>query len=349
MTQTGLARILLDESPGEVRAIAVNADGVAWHSFIHRPSVASAATYGARVTGRVRSLAQDQGGAFATLESGEDAFLRFQGKAPFTEGATVELRVEAEARHGKLARVLLVDLDVPSLSPFEAWRDQLPGGADLPIEDDATRVDTVFEGFSSHLVGLPRGGEISIERTRALTAIDVDMAGRSSRGRPHARAHAINREAVEAAMQQMSLRRLGGLCVIDCVAPVSRESGAQLRAVMSDLVDEYTTLSLRSEGPTPKLGLLSGALNWRFRPIQEILFDRSGRDRPETVLFNAFRLAVREARADRRSFFTLHLGADPHALYVAQDEALNAALPEDVRGRVTVSQNASDRTEIKRA
>lgn len=150
-------------------------------------------------------------------------------------------------------------------------------------------------------------------------------------------------------MREVSLRRLGGLFVIDCVAPVSRESAAQLRAIMTDLVDRHTTHTLRSEGPTQKLGLLSGALNWRFRPIQEILFDRDGRERPETELFKALRLAVREARADRRSFFTLHLGAEPLALYVAQEETLSATLPDDVQGRVRVSEHVSDRTEIRRA
>lgn len=349
MTEIGIARILLDESPGETRAVAVDFDGQAWHAYVHRPSSASSATYDARVSGRVRSLAPDQGGAFVTLDTGEDAFLRFQGQSPFTEGVKLAFRIEAEARSGKLARVSAVDADIADVPPFDAWRNQLPRGADLPIELDPEGVDTVFEEFSAQATGLQRGGQIWVDRTRALTAIDIDTAGRASRGRPHARAHAINREAVEAAMRQLSLRRLGGLFVIDCVAPVSRESATQLRSLMADLIERYTTLSLRSEGPTQKLGLLSGALNWRFRPIEEILFDGRGEQRAETVLFTALRRVVREARADRGNFFKLHLGAEALALYLARSEALNAALPEDVRGRVRISDQISDRTEIRRA
>lgn len=349
MTERGIARILLDESPGETRAVAVDFDGAAWHAFVHRPVTSTLTTYGARVSAHVRSLAPEQGGAFARLGSGEDVFIRIQGNPAFAEGAKVELRIEAEARNGKLARAITVDAQVPVVAPFDAWRDQLPGGADLPIDADRDGVDIVFEGFSAQATGLPRGGQIWVERNRALTAIDIDTAGRLSRGRPHARAHAINREAVEAAIRQMSLRRLGGIFVIDCVAPVSRESGTQLRSLMSELVDRYTSLSLRSEGPTQKLGLLSGALNWRFRPIEEVLFNGDGEERPETELLSALRLAVREARADRGSFFTLHLGAEALALYVAEHEALSAALPEDVQGRVRISDQMSDCTEIRRA
>ncbi|MEL7545348.1 MAG: ribonuclease E/G [Pseudomonadota bacterium] len=348
MSMEGLAQILIDDGPGERRAIAVDAAGIAWQSFIDRSGFNTATAYGARVIGRVRAIAQEQGGAFLELETGEDAFLRVKGKAAFAEGADLVLRVEAEARHGKVARVQTTDHDAPEMTPFDAWCDQLPNGASLPISHDPDAVDAAFESISSQHVILPRGGRIWIEQTRALTAIDIDTAGRVQRGRANARAHAINREAVVTGIQSLLLRRLGGLVAIDCIGPVSRESATQLRSELTAAINQHTTLTARSEGPSQKMGVLIASLRWRFKPLDEILNDETGAPRPETELLSVLRHAVRDARASTRTFFKIHLGAAPHAVYVAHQALYDGALPEDVAGRLQIVDGVSERTEVRR-
>jgi ribonuclease E len=65
-------------------------------------------------------------------------------------------------------------------------------------------------------VGLPSGGSIVIDRTEALTAIDVNSA--KARGKnTDALALETNLEAAEVAARQLRLRDIGGLIVIDFI------------------------------------------------------------------------------------------------------------------------------------
>ncbi len=67
-----------------------------------------------------------------------------------------------------------------------------------------------FETLLTPEIDLPRGGSIIIERTAALTAIDVNSGARP--------AAEVNREAVEVIARQIRLRNLAGLMVIDFIA-----------------------------------------------------------------------------------------------------------------------------------
>lgn len=76
-------------------------------------------------------------------------------------------------------------------------------------------------------VPLPSGGAITIETTRALTAIDVD-SGRDTGGQDQERiALRTNLEAAVEAARQMRLRDLGGIIVIDFIQ--LRESASKER------------------------------------------------------------------------------------------------------------------------
>src|SRR5262249_55564626 len=66
-------------------------------------------------------------------------------------------------------------------------------------------------------VRLPSGGEITIEGTEALTAIDVD-SGSFVSGRDQAEtSRVINLEAAAEIARQLRLRAIGGLIVIDFI------------------------------------------------------------------------------------------------------------------------------------
>ena len=66
-------------------------------------------------------------------------------------------------------------------------------------------------------VRLPSGGEIVIDYTEALTAIDINSSQSTSRGNIEDTALDTNLEAVEEVARQIRLRDIGGLIVIDVI------------------------------------------------------------------------------------------------------------------------------------
>jgi ribonuclease G len=66
-------------------------------------------------------------------------------------------------------------------------------------------------------VVLASGGRITIETTRALTAIDVDSGGYTASGDLEATALHINLEAATEIARQIRLRNLGGIVAIDFI------------------------------------------------------------------------------------------------------------------------------------
>lgn len=84
---------------------------------------------------------------------------------------------------------------------------------------------------------IERAGQarLVIENTEALTAIDIDLSGVSSA--PAVWAPDAAREIV----RQIRLRRLGGLVIVDCPAPGSKEAQAVLKAHLQDLPGEWTS------------------------------------------------------------------------------------------------------------
>ena len=84
---------------------------------------------------------------------------------------------------------------------------------DLPLLE-AAGLSEQIEALLDPEVPLPGGGRLWIEPTRALTAVDVDSGGRRA-GDPGRLALEVNLEAAAAAAQELQLRRLSGLIVID--------------------------------------------------------------------------------------------------------------------------------------
>ncbi|MDE0335232.1 MAG: Rne/Rng family ribonuclease [Defluviicoccus sp.] len=66
-------------------------------------------------------------------------------------------------------------------------------------------------------VDLPSGGELVIEATEALTAVDVNSGRFTGRGRLEDTAFQTNLEAAEEAARQLRLRNIGGLILIDFI------------------------------------------------------------------------------------------------------------------------------------
>ena len=96
------------------------------------------------------------------------------------------------------------------------------------------QIDRIYE----RTVQLPSGGSIVIDRTEALTAIDVN-SGRSTRAASQEEtALHTNLEAASEVARQLRLRDIGGLFVVDFIDMRSRKNGArvekELREAMKD-------------------------------------------------------------------------------------------------------------------
>ena len=154
-------------------------------------------------------------------------FLRLASRDGLSEGQTISVQIQSEARRDKLARVRLTDNPVVEHDAFQTWCEEICPVGELTFVEDRECVAIAFENALEPSVTLIGGGRLHIERTRAMTVMDIDTAGRVSKGSAGARALDLNRTAVNEAARQIGLRGLGGLFVLDCVSPIN--SGAAER------------------------------------------------------------------------------------------------------------------------
>ena len=99
---------------------------------------------------------------------------------------------------------------------IQLHRDELPLFSAYGIEE---RLASVFD----RQVQLPSGGNIVIEQTEALVSIDVNSAKNKEGGDVEETAFLTNMEAANGIAEQLILRDLGGLVIIDFIDMESRE------------------------------------------------------------------------------------------------------------------------------
>ncbi len=94
------------------------------------------------------------------------------------------------------------------------------------VETDGSALPDAAASLLDPVVGLPSGGSLTIEQTRALTAIDVDT-GRADPLR-------TNLEAAAAIARHLRLRAIGGIVVVDFVSMERRSDQARVVAALRD-------------------------------------------------------------------------------------------------------------------
>lgn len=113
---------------------------------------------------------------------------------------------------------------------------------------DLYRIRTVTENLLKKTVWLKSGSNIVIEQTEALTVIDVNSA-KSKKSSPVT----VNREAAEVIMDQIRLRNISGIIVIDFMKMHSEDEKHQIISLMKTLgkadfaritVEDFTKLGL---------------------------------------------------------------------------------------------------------
>ena len=171
-------------------------------------------------------------------------------------------------------------------------------------------------------VGLPSGGSIVIDRTEALTAVDVN-SGRANKASTQAEtALATNLEAAEEVARQLRLRDIGGLVVVDFIDMRNTRHQRKVEKVLRD--------AMKPDRARSTVGRLSanGLLEINRQRIQQALHMRThvscshcgGTGRvptPEMVGLNLLRRL--EARAANGRLQAARFGLQPEIANAVQN------------------------------
>lgn len=298
-------RLYLDVAAGETRGV-VALDGRPERLLIARAADIPVQALGARAVARVRAVDRANALAFLDLGEGPDAVLNLTKDAgPLTEGRSLEVEIRSEPRRDrggrdKGASVRLVGpaegpprlLAAPP--PLEERLKSFAPAAEVRTGAVArSMADGAQDEVLQTLFPLPGGGVLSVEPTRALTAVDVDLGSRPG-GEAKRASRAANLAAIGVAARVLRLKGLGGLVVIDLVGR-GHDGPALVSAARAAFGPDNPGVAL---GAVSRFGTLELTVPRRSRPALDILTDDTG---GVSVLSEALALAralEREAVAD---------------------------------------------------
>jgi Ribonuclease G/E len=303
--------VWLDETPGETRGI-VAVDGRFTHLLIDREDAAPAHRLGACSVGRVAHVAAGLNGAFVELAAdGPEGFLPARDARV---GERIEVEVVAEPRESKgpTLRRTGVGEGAPRLirpAPTVAERLTVMAPGVEPVTGaPAIRaaIEAEEEALSDGVLVPDAGLDVAVQRTRALIAVDLDLAPDAA---PGVRSRA-NRRGLKEAARLIGLKSWGGLVVVDLIG--ARHGPTALddaRAAFSGPDVAF--------GPVSRFGLLQLTTPWRHTPLEDQLNGPDGRRIP-------LRRAIAAVRALRLALFD-DAGAARLVLKLPEPEATLAA------------------------
>ena len=265
-------RIYLDVGIGETRGV-VTLDGRPERLLIHRHDDDPRLLLGARLVARVASLEPTLATAFLDLGAGAEAILPFKPDAKPVRGQAIEIEIRGEPRRGKLAiaRMIGAGEGAPRLltpGPDVAVDLAVLGHGAALVEGRAARdVADEAEAEALNVIHpLPGGGELAIEPTRALTAIDVDLSDRKG-GDAKRVTRQANLAALGMAARLLRLKGLGGIVVIDLVGR-GHDGNALLAAARAAFGPDNPGVAI---GPVGRFGTMELSLPRRTQPVLERL------------------------------------------------------------------------------
>lgn len=318
-------RLFLDVGIGETRGV-VTLDGRPERLLIHRDGEVEALRLGARLAARVRKLEPAFASAFLDLGGGLEAMTAFKPDARPVEGQLLEVEIRTEPRAGKLATVRILGATtapIGLLAPAPSVADQLPFFArDAEVVEGRRARDAADEAEAEILQtihDLPGGGDLAIEPTRALVAIDVDLGERKGSD-----AKRITRQANMAALSEaarlLRLKGLGGIVVLDLVGR-GHDATALLNAARTAFAPDNPGVAI---GPVSKFGTMEMTIPRRSKPVAEILGEAGRTLSDQTLALRMIRRLQDEAAAQGGARFVARCpaevarAAEPYAALLAQ-------------------------------
>lgn len=295
----------LDETPGETRGVVVR-DGRFEHILIDREDDTPEHRLGARVAGRVVEVHAGLKGAFVDLGVAAHGFLPLRGGARVGEGDRIEVEISAEPRERKGPALRLVGPATGAPRLLRAGPTVREALAMLaPGVEPVTGAAAIEAGMQAEETAAGGGGlfpdtglDLMVERTRALVAVDLDLApapGVQTGAKARERA---NRQGLAEAARLLRLKRWAGLVAVDLVG-TGHDGAAVLAAARRAFGDEPGI----AYGPVSRFGLLQLTLPWGRTPLEEVFNGADGRRRADQRaqdVVRALRLALlRDTAAPR--------------------------------------------------
>jgi len=137
---------------------------------------------------------------------------------------------------------------------------------------EAYAVDKAIEGVLSRRVDLPSGGYLIIDYAEALTVIDVNSGSFIGRGKGAGLEDTItktNLEAAEEVVNQLRLRDIGGIIVIDFIDMARARNRDAVMKTLRKTLDEDRTKTFTAE--ISKLGLVEMTRQNVTEGVREIM------------------------------------------------------------------------------
>jgi ribonuclease G len=137
---------------------------------------------------------------------------------------------------------------------------------------EAYGVDKAIEGTLSRRVDLPSGGYLIIDYAEALTVIDVNSGSFIGRGKGAGLEETITKTNLEAAAEvvnQLRLRDIGGIIVIDFIDMARARNRDAVMKVLRETLDEDRTKTFTAE--ISKLGLVEMTRQNVTEGVREIM------------------------------------------------------------------------------
>ncbi|MEA2356764.1 MAG: ribonuclease, partial [Solirubrobacteraceae bacterium] len=147
----------------------------------------------------------------------------------------------------------------------ELYQDSTPLFEDYGVED-------VIRGLVSRRVDLPSGGYLMIDYAEALTVIDVNsgsFVGRGKQARLEETITRTNLEAAEAVVNELRLRDIGGIIVIDFIDMARSKNREAVLKTLRKSLDEDRTKTFTAE--ISKLGLVEMTRQNVTEGVREIM------------------------------------------------------------------------------
>jgi Ribonuclease G/E len=200
-------------------------------------------------------------------------------------------------------------------------------------EAEADALTTVF--------ALPGGGDIAVEPTRALTAIDVDLGGRDT-GDSKRAARQANMAALSVAARVLRLKGLGGIIVFDLVGR-GHDGQALTTAARNAFASDNPGVGI---GAISKFGTLEMIVPRRAAPILDRLLTQNGEANPRYVARRLARALQREGGADPGGRLSARCAPVVAEIFAAE---LDAGVAERLGRRFVIDSQADwpvDRVEV---
>jgi ribonuclease G len=203
---------------------------------------------------------------------------------------------------------------------------------------EAFAVDKAIEGVLSRRVDLPSGGYLIIDYAEALTVIDVNSGSFTGRGKGASLEETITRTNLEAAAEvvnQLRLRDIGGIIVIDFIDMARARNRDAVMKTLRETLDEDRTKTFTAE--ISKLGLVEMTRQNVTEGVREIMSrpcptcDGEGVIRSEETIAIEFERRLRDIAAEHADTeaFLVQINPRVTAEFTGQGSRVLHALEEE--------------------